>query len=38
MKKGIFARFDLENSQIMFHKWSENTEILMPSLNYIRRS
>ena len=35
--EGLFARFDIEKKQITkLHKWSENTEMLMPCWNYFK--
>lgn len=33
--EGLFARFDIKKKQLIsLHKWSENTEMLMPCWNY----
>jgi ABC-type thiamine transport system substrate-binding protein len=35
--EGLFARFDIKKKQVTkLHKWSENTEILMPCWNYFK--
>ena len=35
--EGLFARFDIEKKQVTkLHKWSENTEIIMPCWNYFK--
>jgi len=35
--EGLFARFDIKKKQLVrLHKWSENTEILMPCWNYFK--
>ena len=35
--EGLFARFDIEKKQVTkLHKWSENTDILMPCWNYFK--
>ncbi len=35
--KGLFARFDIKKKQLIkLHKWSENTEVIMPCWNYFK--
>ena len=35
--EGLFARFDIEKKQVTkLHKWSKNTDILMPCWNYFK--
>lgn len=32
----LFARFDIKNKKIEFHRWSENTGIIMPCCTYFK--